>query len=130
MFEWMLKYFEQRPMRERRGCKIIILKNFKKFLWESLHHYQKCPFKGQMSLAGFAQSSVPAELIMKYFLFKNNRIYFLKMSAKFCTANIKRHEFFTVITRQILKACILTHFLMNLLVSSNKVLAFSIYEID
>ena len=35
---------------------------FKNFLWESLHHYQKCPFKGQLSLAGYAQSSVPGEL--------------------------------------------------------------------
>ena len=26
------------------------------------HNYQKCPFKGQLSLAGHAQSSVPKEL--------------------------------------------------------------------
>ena len=35
---------------------------FKNFLWESLHHYQKCPFKRQLSLAGNAQSSVLWEL--------------------------------------------------------------------
>ena len=38
------------------------MKIFKLFLCESLHHYQKCPLKGQLSLAGYAQSSVPGEL--------------------------------------------------------------------
>ena len=31
MFEWMLKYFEQRQMRERRKCK---MQNFISFLME------------------------------------------------------------------------------------------------
>ena len=30
-----------------------------------LHHYQKCPFKGQLSLVGYAQSSVPGDLRVK-----------------------------------------------------------------
>ena len=43
MFERMLKYFEQRPMRERRGCKmqsffsflmvLIFFENFENFSW-------------------------------------------------------------------------------------------------
>ena len=38
------------------------MKISKIFLWESFHHYQKCPFNGQLSLVGYALSSVPGEL--------------------------------------------------------------------
>ena len=72
MFERMLKYFEQRPMRERRECKmqnfisflmvLICFENFGNFSWGNFIIYQTCPFKGQLSLAGYAQSSVPGEL--------------------------------------------------------------------
>ena len=37
--------------------------------------YQKCPFKGQLSLAGYAQSSVPGELntsLILYMRYKFN----------------------------------------------------------
>ena len=60
MFEWMLKYFEQRPMRKRRKCK---MQNFISFpISARFIIYQKCPFKGQLSLEGYAESSVPGEL--------------------------------------------------------------------
>ena len=75
MFERVLKYFEQRPMRERRECKmenfiiflivLIFFENFEKFLRVRLIIYQKCPFKGQLSLVGYAQSSVPGDLRVK-----------------------------------------------------------------
>ena len=54
LFERILKYFEQRPMRVRRECK---MQN-----WAHLIIYQKCPFNGQLSLVGYAQSSAPGEL--------------------------------------------------------------------
>ena len=58
-----VKYFEQRPMRERRECK---KQNFISFLVVLIIRliirliiYQKCPFMGQLSLAGYAQIFVP-----------------------------------------------------------------------
>ena len=59
-------------MRVSRECKmqnfisflmvLICFENFGNFSWGNFINYQKCPFKGQLSLAGYAQSSVPGEL--------------------------------------------------------------------
>ena len=78
MFERMLKYFEQRPMREMRECKmqnfisflmvLIFLENFEFFSRARFMIYQKCSLKGQLSLAGYAQSSVPGELTISLML--------------------------------------------------------------
>ena len=40
----------------------VFLKISKNFLKVHFIIYQKCSFKGQLSLAGYAQSSVPGEL--------------------------------------------------------------------
>ena len=73
MFERMLKYFEHMPMTKRRECEmqnfisflmdIIFFESFENFHGAHFIIYQKCPLKGQLSLAGYAQSSVPGELI-------------------------------------------------------------------
>ena len=44
---------------------LIIFENFENFPRVHLINYQKCPYKGQLSLAGNAQSSVPVELTFK-----------------------------------------------------------------
>ena len=82
MFEQMLKYFEQRPMRERRECKmqnfisfllvLICFENFGNFSEGTVINYQKCPFKGQLSLASYAQSSVPGKLNRKVSKFQES----------------------------------------------------------
>ena len=71
MPEWMIKYFEQRTMRERRECKmqnfisffmaLIFFQNFQNFSLGNITP-SKMSFKGQLSQAGYAQSSVPGEL--------------------------------------------------------------------
>ena len=63
LFERMFKFFEKSPMRERREFKmydflsflmvLIFFENFKKFLRARMIIYQKCPFNGQLSLAGY-----------------------------------------------------------------------------
>ena len=45
---------------------LIFFENFEKFLRVRFIIYQKCPFKGQLSLAGYAQSSVSEELSVSY----------------------------------------------------------------
>ena len=72
MFERMLKYIEQRPMRERRKSKMqnfrsflmafIIFGNFQKFSLGIITSLSKMSLQGQLFLAGYAQSSVPGEL--------------------------------------------------------------------
>ena len=59
-------------MRERRERKmqnfisflmaIIIFENFQNFSLGIIKSLSKCPFEGQSSLVGYAQSSVPGEL--------------------------------------------------------------------
>ena len=44
---------------------LILSKISKIFLSVRIIIYQKCPFKGQLSLVGYAQSSVPGELNQK-----------------------------------------------------------------
>ena len=72
MFERMLEYFKQKPMRERRECKmqnfisflmvLIVFENFENCSWGSFYHLSICFFKGQLSLVGYAEGSVPGEL--------------------------------------------------------------------
>ena len=85
MSERTLKYFERSPMRERQECEmqnfisflmvLMIFENFEHFslrgvetltlhgnLFISKLFYQNCSFKGQLSLAGYALSSVSGEL--------------------------------------------------------------------
>ena len=45
---------------------LIFFENFENFSQGASYHLLKCPFKGQLSLAGYAQSSVPGELSQMY----------------------------------------------------------------
>ena len=53
MFERMLKYFEQSPMTERRGCKKFFERVGGPLKLQFANHfiiYQKCPLKGRIVL--------------------------------------------------------------------------------
>ena len=71
MFERILRYFEQKPMRERRECKmqnfisflmVLFFETSKIFLREILSFIKNVPPWDELSLAGYAHSSVPGEL--------------------------------------------------------------------